>query len=515
MRLPWVLPVVLLGLLLGLSTLAYPWTDWDTPSATYLGQVVLEGGAPYREAWNVKAPGVYFAYALSILLSGKSALGIRIFDLLWQCATALVLAGAGARMFRSERAGLFAGFGYLLVYYSQNYWNWAEADGLISLPLAAGFLFLLRGMESDRGRDWGLAAFWVGLAALFKLIFGFVGVAMLAAAFVKPPAWRGLLLRRVAPLAVGVSLPLLATAAYLRSHGALDEFLLTQFVVAPELTGRLRALVHAGCIVKSLVRPVLLPLYIVFFLAVYSLGRTLRRRMEWRVPAVFCGAWFLTGALTLVLHGAYFGYHFLPLFAPLAVLAGSAFETITDKLWPLKLSRKSLLALAGLGLLCLMPVVKLGQRAYFSWQVLSGRAPAVAWRELGTYLRERTKPDDQIFVWGNVPALYLYAERRSCSRFIFSYFLSLQWKRVNYQPAFLAELRAGKPRYFVLIKEGKPNACSGHEIGALEAFERFSELKQIVAGEYETEKETVDYIVYRRRTEKASEERGRDAAPGT
>lgn len=88
-KLIWAL--MLIGVLAGLFSLAYPQTPLGSSAATYTAIIILEGGAPYRDAWDIRAPGSSFAYAAGILMFGRSAVSLRAFDLLWQGCAALLL----------------------------------------------------------------------------------------------------------------------------------------------------------------------------------------------------------------------------------------------------------------------------------------------------------------------------------------------------------------------------------------------------------------------------------------
>ena len=50
----------------------------DEGEYAYAGQLLLQGVPPYQLAYNMKFPGVYFAYALLMALFGQSAAGIHI-----------------------------------------------------------------------------------------------------------------------------------------------------------------------------------------------------------------------------------------------------------------------------------------------------------------------------------------------------------------------------------------------------------------------------------------------------
>src|ERR1022692_5078963 len=49
----------------------------DEGEYAYAGQLMLQGVPPYREAYTMKLPGTYAAYALIMAVLGQSASGIH------------------------------------------------------------------------------------------------------------------------------------------------------------------------------------------------------------------------------------------------------------------------------------------------------------------------------------------------------------------------------------------------------------------------------------------------------
>ena len=59
-----------LAALLLLPSLFYPFAR-DQGVFAYAGQVILRGGWPYRDVWDLKPPGVYFSYAAMLALTPR------------------------------------------------------------------------------------------------------------------------------------------------------------------------------------------------------------------------------------------------------------------------------------------------------------------------------------------------------------------------------------------------------------------------------------------------------------
>ena len=49
----------------------------DEGEYAYAGQLILQGVPPYRLVYNMKFPGVYYAYSVILALFGQTAWGIH------------------------------------------------------------------------------------------------------------------------------------------------------------------------------------------------------------------------------------------------------------------------------------------------------------------------------------------------------------------------------------------------------------------------------------------------------
>lgn len=498
--------LLLAALLLGGVTLAYPVGGWDIPTYSYVASVVREGGVPYRDAWDIKSPGIFFVHAAGQSLLGESPVAIRAFDVLWQYATSLLVAAAGCIVSGRRTVGLLAGLLYLLTYFARNLWDWAQPDSFAILPMLAAAVITLRALQSDRFHRWVIAGACVGMAAVIKPPFGLLGVALLLAAAVPWPRARTVA-TRWAGLAVGLAIPLGACAGYFAAHGALQELWATQFVLAPQHVARNHSYRSIDCLFRSGSQPVNAPIHALGLLAIGSV--IAGRRLAQAGP----GAWLFwsyttTLLATLILHGKYDSMHFVPLLGPLAVLGALAASHLwsqwrADRRW-----------LAGVALLlvaatAVVPANKLRQHARYTLRSVRGQIPAEEnpLRELGIYLRKRTAPGDRIFVWGASPAVYYYAGRRSCSRFIHTYYLALDWKDLDLKPLLLQDWQERPPKYFVWMKDRAPEAdrplagfhCQPEDLRMGDRYLEFDALRQMVAEGYRVDIETLDYALHVRR----------------
>lgn len=500
---PHYLAVLLTTLVLGVSTLAYPMLGTDAGVFSYVGNTILEGGLPYRDAWDPTGPAVYFVYAGKSALLGDSDLSIRFFDLIWQLCAALAVMHIGLRAFGLRVVGLSAGVLYVVAYYSRYFPDMAGPDALVTLPLALAILFCLKAIDIDRLRSWALAGALVGVAALFKLPMGLAGIFMILAAVMAKPLDLARISRRLVSLALGFAIPLFLCAGYFALRGGLHDLLLTLFVLGPEYVERARAEPSVACLVDRAVRLSLIPLYVMATLVLGWLALSIGNRRRRSLPLLLIAGWCAITVFILVWHGKYNTAHSLPLIAPLALLSAHAVHSLffAGRMFS-SLLRAMSLALIGLALL--LPVVERGRRnLIFSVGAVSGRPELThwfnlrTWDDLAKYLAANTSPEETVFLWGNQSSIYVDANRRSPTRFIHIYFLSMPWRSMPLRATFLEEFNANRPTYFVLVKDTQQSPCAHLYAGAFPAFRQFDELTEIIERYYDAELETGPFKIFR------------------
>jgi hypothetical protein len=468
---------------------------WNTATYMYVGKTILDGGLPYRDAYDVKGPGIYYFFALGMLFTGQNPLGIHILETLWLALTAWVLACVTARIYRQQAAGYLAA-AFLLIYlisYAPN-GEITEPDFLIILPMALGVLLLLRAEEHDRLGQWVLAGLSMAAAAMLKLPAAALGIAMMFAAVRQAPAGLGRICARLAALAAGLLVPILLFVFWYYRRGALGDMWTAQFVFVPQYLRAFNAWQSPACVREMFTRPMHLPLYAMGGLAI--VGLIPAGRKAWRWPDVLVIVWLAVAALGLFLHGLFFEYHFVPLAAPLAMLSARAIVGWREERAALRVA-----VVAGVLLFLFMPVKHVPHflltESYALGEVRAAKDP---WRILAISLRARTSPGDALFLWGNVPHFYLDADRRPPTRFFHNMHLSTPGSQELARPELLAGLEAHKPKFFVVNKSRTIGfgPCPISQFDFYESYLHFAGLQKFLEAGYVVEEETPRYTLYRR-----------------
>jgi hypothetical protein len=228
---------------------------------------------------------------------------------------------------------------------------------------------------------------------------------------------------------------------------------------------------------------------------------------------------FLLSSLAMVLvQGKLFEYHWIPALAPAAILSSVSLVWLGDE-WRNRLSARqraamgSLLAVIGIaGLLLGIGYDRLAEyrrlAAYLSGRISAGQydaqftigqdyshTGAVA---AAVYLREHTQPGETALIWGAEPLVNFLAERRSPSKYIFSYMLVNESGDPRLAPLredLLRELRMNPPAYAVLVQNDAHPLSPGGSRAELLAF---PELARWLELHYQFEQQVEDYLFYRR-----------------
>src|SRR5438552_2155768 len=121
----------------------------DEGEYAYAGQLILQGVPPYREAYNMKLPGTYAAYALIMAVFGQTRSGIHLGVALVN-AGAVVLVFLLGRKLRDDVTGVVAAVTFALLSLSQSVLGLAgHATHFVTLIALAGVYVLVRAVSSD------------------------------------------------------------------------------------------------------------------------------------------------------------------------------------------------------------------------------------------------------------------------------------------------------------------------------------------------------------------------------
>ncbi|WP_437575111.1 glycosyltransferase family 39 protein [Sorangium sp. So ce887] len=248
-----------------------------------VARAVLDGGMPYRDAFDFKPPGIFLIYALARALFGSAQWGIRVLEVLGLAGMCLAMTSLAGRAFGDRRIGVVAAALAVLVHAQLDFWHTAQPESFGGVLTVVALL-----VATPRGRA-GAPRPAPGAAALIAsgALFGAAGLlkpplagggVVLAAALAAPalvelarrgsalarrgpargagrgaieaarPAIEGAPARRAATallwaalrpallIALGGVLPVLACVAWFAAKGALGDLWEVLFVFTPHYT---------------------------------------------------------------------------------------------------------------------------------------------------------------------------------------------------------------------------------------------------------------------------------------
>ncbi|HEV3025317.1 MAG TPA: hypothetical protein VGX76_22760, partial [Pirellulales bacterium] len=201
----------------------------DQGHFAYAGQVILDGGLPYRDVFDQKGPATHYTFAAVLALFGQTQFGVRTFFFIVALLATRLAATLGERL-----AGAAARLPCVLCFSLAMFqgdeatpWHTAQVEDLILLGQL--LVLWLIGSESSLQSRWRVfaAGLLLGLTCTYKPT-ALLPSAVLAAACI---GWLIVLRsRRTVSLVrwlawgtAGFAVPLLVAMGYLTARGVLDD----------------------------------------------------------------------------------------------------------------------------------------------------------------------------------------------------------------------------------------------------------------------------------------------------
>lgn len=501
---------LVLLLYLGAPTLTEPFGR-DQGEYAYTATAALAGKIVYREVFDVKPPLTHVVHEAALLTFGHSMAAIRIFDLLWQCATALAIVWIAHRCFGKRLVGLAAAVIYAVLYYSASFWCTAQTDGFIGLPTALAMIAFLKARDRDRNRDHFACGLLIGVAVLFKypigILFPFLAV-LVTLPWGPRSLWRGL------SLALGFAVPLLICVAVMAGQGALRDFLEIQHHFIAHYNSRrldpgeafLSPLFHPS--------PANATIWLASAAAVVALIWNRRRPKLQVFPIVL---WLTAAWIHLVVQQKYYGYHRLPMLAPQSILIASmpfaAYEAARAVWRPLRIVVAVMGGVLFLGMIVRHPTpeglsnrssaldVFTGRRSLPTLAEYEAAAPAYgvsATIAAARYLRDHSGPKDTVFIWGFETTVYFLAERTCSSRFIYNFPLYGDFGWPELREELMTEIAGSPPLYLVVLHDDAMQWVTGTGKDSADALKDFDALSDLLESRYRWEADVEGFSFHRR-----------------
>ncbi|MEO7190772.1 MAG: hypothetical protein ABI051_06915 [Vicinamibacterales bacterium] len=440
----WLSLVVLLAL--RVPSLVQP-AGGDQGLYAYTATRVLAGEVPYRDAWDQKPPAIAFVYALLLKLWPHES-AVALGDLLAAALTAglliLLFRRRGAHIAGGAAAFVFLLFGHPSLQRLSGVYVRGQCEPFIALCITAALALT----ATPGRRRWHLVSAGACLALACWLKYNAIAYALpvAIAGWVWAPGGSSTAARikDLAAIAVGVAVPSVAILGYFGAHGALHDLWLA--TIDYNLRYSNETYDGASSVPVYLIT---LPFDRARTDMLWFLGGLGSVALVWRVKSsalnVVLLGWLAAALLSIVINGQRNLPNYFVQAAPALAAAAAAGGQLA-------LSRRGWLTygLACAVVLGLWRVGDEGARGTFRWGGIPGllanvrfdlayargsisrheylsrfrglqKFDALEIEELAQYLRETTKPDDAVLVFGFLGGSVCWqSERVSSSRFFWS-----------------------------------------------------------------------------------------------
>jgi 4-amino-4-deoxy-L-arabinose transferase-like glycosyltransferase len=448
----------------------------------YIGQVILHGDIPYRDAIDIKPPAVFYINAVAISLFGNTSEGIRLFTACYSLFT-VVAVFLCASDCRGERAGLLAALVYG-IYSSAPYIHGSSSNTevFLALPLVLSAWLFLKWLDSGKQRHLVLSGFCGAAAMLIKPVA--LTLVVLVSIFLclhrsSRNNFRVLVRNQACFFAPALVLAVFVIG-YFYSHDALEDFLYWTV----QFTGtRYRTAGFPGprflTVVDYLSWELLLPILVATPTAVWLLARGRG------VKSVFVVMMLPAACIAVCLPGKFFPHYFLLLLPPLAILTGIGLSILMEKV-----NRMNLFILFSVAFVFLCTVLH-EYPLYFDFtpEEISMKKYGPVFKDsvtIARYLKAGTSPGDYIFQWGFEPELYFLAERRSPVSILSSIFVGWSEDPAEACRKMTDGIKRKKPKYIII----QPRWAK---------YTGEAEINEILAADYQFERKLAYASLFRRK----------------
>jgi len=431
----------------------------DEGEYAYMGQLILQGVAPYKLAYTMKLPGTCMAYAAMMAVFGETPGGIRLGMIVVTtlCAILVFLLG---RKLSGLLVGTVAGVTYPFLAIRPGVLGMdGHATHFVVLFALAGMLLLLRCMERERTILYFASGLSFGLSFIMKqpgILF-----AVFAGAYWLWHEWkRGLKWNRLALagglFATGVVLPYALTCLWLLREGVFGSFWFWTWSYAREY-GVIMPLRDCWRLCLQWTLPWAVRPFILWEMAIAGLAAPLWSRYA-RPHGGFVAGLFVTSMLAVSM-GLWFRPHYFILLLPACTLCiGIAVDCAQRELRRLHWRRLAFVPLLFFAIAFLLsvrgqwkaffrlPAIELSRKMYDKGQSFPEDVV------VANFIAARAQTEDEIGIIGSEPEICFYDRLRCATGYIYMYPLMEKQKFARQmQDEMMQQLSDRRPRFVVYV----------------------------------------------------------------
>jgi 4-amino-4-deoxy-L-arabinose transferase-like glycosyltransferase len=431
----------------------------------YIGNLMLHGVAPFKDAYTMKLPGTSFMYAVFMLIFGHTSSGVHLGLLFINAATMYFLFNAFKKIFNSfigistatiygfmSLATVFNGFA-------------AHATHFICFYSSIGLLFLANYMKSSNFWRLFLCGLMFGIAfvmkqqAIFLIIFGAAFLSIYFKLEIKetlPGIFSKLMI-----YGLGIIIPYAIIILVVFYTGQFNVFLLwtikyaSNYEMVKSIAGDSMLTVISNFF-KSTFFPAWDCFYYFWLLALAGI-LVLFWSTYSSIQKLFTVLYLIASAC-IFSAGFYFRQHYYIVVLPtLGLLIGTFIEFVVKQYLKWKITpRASIIPLIVLSFLLSFTIYN-NWKYYFVDTPLKvctttylGNPFDIA-QEISKYIHANTNDTDKIAVLGSEPEFYFYTDRAAATGFLYTYpLVENQPYNEIMQEQMIYEIEKNKPKYIIV-----------------------------------------------------------------
>jgi len=447
----------MLAIILRLHLLSVP-LERDEGEYAYAGQLILQGIPPYVNAYNMKMPGIYGAYAVILSIFGQTPTGIHLGLLFINLATICLIFFLGKKI-ASSLTGLASAASFAVLSVSDSVQGiFTHAEHLVILFSMGGLLLLINNPDGRKKILLFLSGILFGAAVLMKqhgVFFILFSLCYLAFGEWQKNRFsdkRQFVLSSLI-FSMGVVAPFGLTLLFFLSLGMLNKFWFWTFTYASEYTS---LLTFSWSNLTEKISLIFRSSPFLWVLAGFGCLSLLFDKKE-RPQAFFVGS-FLAFSFLATTPGFYFRPHYFILLLPaVSLLIGVAVNSIANMLPSKNLALK-------ISMPAIILIFSLAHSVYHQRLYLFQAAPAEASRliygidpfpesiKISEYIRKHTSEKDRIAVIGSEPQIYFYSHRHSATGYIYMYALMEDHPYARLmEKEMISEIDSVRPLYLIFV----------------------------------------------------------------
>jgi hypothetical protein len=375
---------------------------------------------PYIGCFDHNFPGIFILHYFIQSVFGESVTALRVFDLLWQMASAYFAFQIAMKIFRAHFAGFFAAVLYAFAYLNLAQWDSAQRDGFLPLLYFASFWLFMR--KSPYTYSALVSGLLLGFGFTLKPVAALPALVLLA--FIIQNGKARLLAELIFCLAFAA--PAAAIIAYYWHLGALKELYQAAIYFNSKIYAGSLFLNWKGVLRGLLLTHLLHQNLAVLAGALFSPLWIRRLPAETKIYAEWLMLILLCAYIGYVTQGKYYTYQQEPVWACLCLFAGGSWGLILEYMLeksPHEAAIKSfafVIALLFLNAAFLDPGSKHILSHVFRDTTGEGQAEFPYYgicQRCAEYLQYHSAENDRVQIWGGEALINYLAKRKAPSRF--------------------------------------------------------------------------------------------------